>query len=185
MKNFGKLKSPKSFWLIVLILGITMMVVAGCGNDTNNENENENEEETAANGGENGIYQEDEIKIYFTEDTGTSFVKGYETREVERVTPEEAMEMFLDGPEDEDLYGIPEDVKLLGIEVEDEIAYVDFSSELLDIVLGHESEMVLVDTIVSTLTDFDGIEKVQILVEGETAESISGHVEINEPLERW
>ncbi len=184
LKNFKAGKSF-SFFVVVMLSLVFMFALGGCGNEAENK-EDEVKEETEINEEEadakEEIYKEGEIKLYFTEDTGASFVKSYEEKDVDRVTPKEAMEMLLEGPEDEELFGMSEDVSLLGLEIEEERAYVDFSQELLDISLGHEAEVVLVASIVYTLTQFDGIEEVQILVEGDTADTISGHVGIDEPL---
>ena len=45
-------------------------------------------------------------------------------------------------------------------------------------------ESLLLDSIVYTLTEFDTIDQVQILVEGKVIESIGGHVLSNRPLRR-
>jgi spore germination protein GerM len=45
-------------------------------------------------------------------------------------------------------------------------------------------EAYLVEAIVQTLTEFPEIETVQILVNGESIESIGGHILIKEPLRR-
>ncbi|MEW6230380.1 MAG: GerMN domain-containing protein, partial [Bacillota bacterium] len=49
---------------------------------------------------------------------------------------------------------------------------------------GSRNEELLVWSIVNTLTEFPGIYRVQILVDGKKEESIGGHVGIDVPLER-
>ena len=39
-------------------------------------------------------------------------------------------------------------------------------------------------SIVNTLTEFEEIKKVQLLVEGKKIESISGHLDLTKPVER-
>ena len=42
----------------------------------------------------------------------------------------------------------------------------------------------LIGSIVNTLTDFPEVEKVQILIEGASVETLSGHMDLSEPLTR-
>ncbi|ACB86042.1 GerMN domain-containing protein [Natranaerobius thermophilus] len=186
----SKILTSKFNKTVLLSISLALFLIfVGCASpeDEEQEPEENGEQENAENvaGEQNGIYKEDEIKLYFIKDTGTEFVKVSETRSVDKVTPEETMELFLEGPENEDYLGAgAADVSLLGVTMEEGLASVDFSKELYDMSLGHEPEARFVDSIVYTLTQFDEIEEIQILVEGETAEPISGHIDISEPLSR-
>ena len=65
------------------------------------------------------------------------------------------------------------------------IAYVDFNDKLVkNNTGGSTAEILLVAAIVNTLTEFHDIQKVQILVEGKKIDTISGHMDIGEPLSR-
>lgn len=80
---------------------------------------------------------------------------------------------------------VPQGAKLKHISIKDHIAYVDFSDKIIkNSTGGSASEMLLVGAIVNTLTEFSEIEKVQILVEGKQVGTISGHVDVSEPLSR-
>ena len=66
----------------------------------------------------------------------------------------------------------------------DGVAYVDFSRELRD---NHRSgtsaEMATVFAIVNSLTfNFDSIQRVCILIEGNERETLSGHIDLTRPL---
>lgn len=87
------------------------------------------------------------------------------------------------GPEGDGLYTlIPENVELLGVEVEDGTAFVDFSNEGLS--GGSMEETFTITQIVNSLTDLDTVDRVQFLVDGQKAETLMGHIEISEPFER-
>jgi len=118
--------------------------------------------------------------------TDTDFKLGREIRTVNReLGPQELLEELLKGPQDMKLTRIiPESTKLLDLWVEDEIAYVNFSSDISDANYGSATEGVLLSSIVWTLTQLEEIEAVQILVEGKIVESIAGHISTATPLRR-
>lgn len=88
------------------------------------------------------------------------------------------------GPEKENLSPtIPEGTRLISLDVVNKIAFVNFSREIqLRHWGGTTGELITVTSIVITLTQLEGIEKVQILVEGQRLETLLGHVYIFEPL---
>jgi len=97
-----------------------------------------------------------------------------------------AMELLVAGTKDAQLVSvIPAGTKLKHISIKDKIAYVDFNDKLVkNNTGGSTSEMLLVAAIVNTLTEFNDIQKVQIMVEGKKIDTISGHMDIGEPLSR-
>jgi len=117
---------------------------------------------------ENGTADEDKItlNLYFANSDKTAILA--EKREINtdgRDDVRAAMEALIDGPTDQSLKRtIPEDARLIDVDVDDGTAVVNFSRELLN-----ENGMVGIiekASIVNTLTDIDGIRKVKILVEG-------------------
>jgi outer membrane lipoprotein-sorting protein len=130
--------------------------------------------------------EEGTIELYFMKVTDTSFELDLETRSVDgRLGARELLEELLKGPQDQSLSRIiPEETRLLDVRVENGIAYADFSAEITKGNFGAGTEGVLVSSIVWTLTQFEEIEAVQILVEGQVLESLAGHVSISEPLRR-
>ncbi len=97
-----------------------------------------------------------------------------------------AMEILLAGTKNPNLVSVmPKGTKLRNISVKDGIAYIDFDEKLIkNNTGGSASEILLVAAIVNTLTEFPNIEKVQILVEGKKIDTISGHMDVGEPLSR-
>ena len=128
----------------------------------------------------------DTLELFFMEVTETSFKMAGETRSFSQDPDARGlMEALLNGPKDEDLSRIiPDNTRLLDLRVEDGIAYVDFSNEITAAHYGGETEGVLIDSIVWTLTQLDEINAVQLLIEGEVTDTIGGHMSISKPLTR-
>lgn len=98
-----------------------------------------------------------------------------------------ALELLTKGPAPETGLErlIPEGTRVLGVSTSGDLATADFSSEIRTrFPGGSRTEELLAWSIVNTLTEFPGIARVQILIEGKKEESIGGHVGIDAPLER-
>lgn len=79
---------------------------------------------------------------------------------------------------------IPPGARPLGANVEDGVATVDFSREIVERHWGGSTgELMTVYGIVNTLTAVPGIHRVRILVEGKPVETLAGHVDLTQPLE--
>ena len=65
---------------------------------------------------------------------------------------------------------IPENTRLLGYSLDDELLKVDFSKEFLDISLDDEDK--LIQSIVYSLTTLDEVSKIMIFIEGERLDSL-------------
>lgn len=74
---------------------------------------------------------------------------------------------------------IPTSIKLLGVEVSNGTAFVNFSQEGL--FGGSMEEYFTVNQIVGSLLELNNIDRVQFLIDGEKAESLMGHFDISEP----
>lgn len=80
---------------------------------------------------------------------------------------------------------IPENSALLSIEVTDQIAYLNFNEDFQFNSLGREGYLAQVKQIVYTATEIEGIEQVQILIEGKRLEFLGADgIYIGEPLSR-
>jgi len=97
-----------------------------------------------------------------------------------------AIELLVAGTKNAELVSVmPTGTQLRHISIKNKVAYVDFNDKLVkNNTGGSASEMLLVAAIVNTLTEFHDIEKVQIMVEGKKIDTISGHMDIGEPLSR-
>lgn len=90
---------------------------------------------------------------------------------------------LIKGPEDTDKLStvIPSTVKLIGVEVADGTAFVNFAQE--GMYGGSLQEIFTIDQIVTSLTDLNSVDRVQFLIDGKVAESLMGHISIDEPFE--
>jgi hypothetical protein len=83
---------------------------------------------------------------------------------------------------------LPAETEVLGVTVEDDLITIDFNANLRDnFIGGSSSEALLVEGIVNTVTDISdeyADHKVQFLIDGETFESIGGHLSAEEPFKR-
>ena len=80
---------------------------------------------------------------------------------------------------------IPKKAKLHSVKVQNGTATVDFSKELQQNFSGGSTgEEMLVGSIVDTLTEFPEVQNVQILIDGAKVETLSGHMDLSEPLAR-
>lgn len=79
---------------------------------------------------------------------------------------------------------LPASVKLKGVKIRDGVATVDLSQALVDDFQGGSGVAQLaIDSIVNTVCAVDGIQTVQILVEGQTVSDFAGVLSLAEPLE--
>lgn len=80
---------------------------------------------------------------------------------------------------------VPIGTKVLGLRIDaNGTAYADFSEEIAKKTQGSYSEMMMCYAIANTLTEFPEIQRVQIMVEGRKVVSLSGHMDLEDPLTR-
>ncbi len=110
-----------------------------------------------------------------------------ETRTVtydDEVCLEEAVvRALMDGPEDDENLstGFPDSVQLIGVSVLDGTAYVNFSSDGLG--GGSMQESYVISQTVQSLGELGSVQRVQFLVDDQEAESLMGHISIEDPIE--
>ena len=81
-----------------------------------------------------------------------------------------------------DLFPPGTDVR--SVKVEGDTATVDFNQNFASQGQGSFTERMMVNAVVCTLTEFPEIKKVKFLVEGKDIDTISGHMDLLEPLKR-
>lgn len=124
------------------------------------------------------------ILIYFSDDQA-QYMKG-EYRTISNDDPvKNAVNELLKGPYSANLYAlIPEGTKLLNVEIKNNVAYVDFSTDILKGATGGSIlQRFIIYTIVNTLTEIDEVDAVQILIDGKNVGTF-GDFEISAPLYR-
>ena len=129
-----------------------------------------------------------EVVIYFSDSEGEYLVG--EKREISKKNEvkEEAKEAIVElikGPKSKLIPTLPPRTKLLTLQINDAgLAKVNFSSALSkDHPGGSSAEMMTVYSIVNSLSlNFPQIKRVQILIGGEPAETIRGHLSLEQPI---
>lgn len=128
------------------------------------------------------------VKVYFASEDGTKLVAT--TKPTAQDAPDKyaaAIQTLLAGSKESGVVTvIPVKTKLRSVNVENGVAYVDFSGELVkNFNGGSTGEIMLVGSIVNTLTEFPEVKAVQILINGAKVETIAGHMDLSEPLRRF
>jgi germination protein M len=97
-----------------------------------------------------------------------------------------AIEELIKGPTTPGLYPtIPNGTKLKSIKIENGTAVVDFSKEFKENHPGGSAgELITINSIVNTLTEFTSIKNVKFLIEGKENETLAGHVIFDQPFTR-
>ncbi len=130
------------------------------------------------------------VKLYFSSKDGMYLVK--EEHKIDRLDDrlEQAkavINALIKGPESKDLFPtVPDGTQLKVLYLHNDIAYVDFSEELITKHIGGSSaEIHTIFSIVNTLTfNFPKIKYVQILVEGKEIETLAGHIDTTMPFKQ-
>ncbi|MDD2573034.1 MAG: GerMN domain-containing protein [Bacillota bacterium] len=94
-----------------------------------------------------------------------------------------AVEELIKGPRDENMgVVIPSRIKLIDVEVADDIAYVNFASSGMS--GGSMEEFFLISSVIMTLTELENVESIQFLVDGKKPETLMGHIYTMDPMDR-
>lgn len=112
-----------------------------------------------------------------------------EVREVDvvgRRYAQTAIEELIKGPTMPGLYPtIPNGTKLRSIKIENSTAIVDFSKEFKENHPGGSAgELMTINSIVNTLTEFPSVKSVKFLIDGKENETLAGHVVFDQPFTR-
>lgn len=131
-------------------------------------------------------YQTTRLTLYFTDKDGEKLVK--EEMEVKYNTnmsrEKLIVEKLMDGPKTSGVYPTLNPMAtVLGVTSRDGICYVNFDSEFLNSVYDVDPEVVIY-SLVNSLSEAKGIEKVQITVNGETDVRYMEMVDLSNPLEK-
>jgi len=132
------------------------------------------------------------VTLYFVNDeyiqTGNESLEKlipeeWEMEELHISVEEAIVRGLMEGPKTEGLRTvIPATAKLLGVEVKDGTAFVNFAYEGLS--GGSLEETYTINQIVASLTELDTVDRVQFLLDGEKGDSLMGHYGIAEPFEK-
>ncbi len=189
-------------FLVVSLSMLLILSLAACSNNNNEVNEPENPiNETPIENPDNGNEPEPaenytkEVTLYFANndyvETGNEEYDWLieEKREInyEGTTLEEAIvRELMKGPVDTENMstGFPSTVKLIDVTVDqDKTCYVNFAQDGL--YGGSMEESYIIAQVVNSLVGLDSVDRVQFLVDGKPAETLMGHISIEEPFESF
>lgn len=94
-----------------------------------------------------------------------------------------ALELLIQGPPPGSfLHGpVPANTRILDLNISDGLATVNFSQEITG-VGGSRSEALLLAAIANTLAQFETVDRIQILVDGQKT-SVGGHIDASDPIQ--
>ena len=181
----------------ILVLALTLlcaMVLAGCDEQKQGEagsktvvSSSSSSSSSASSSSQSGSKaQLVNIKVYYPDENATGLVAVEKSIKDTDNKYQAAVEALMAGTDKKGLDNVfPKKAKLLQVTVSGKVAKVDFSRELQkNFVGGSTGEEMLVGSVVNTLTEFPEIQKVQILVDGQEVETLSGHMDLSQPLPR-
>lgn len=181
----------------ILVLALTLlcaMVLAGCDEQKQGEagsktvvSSSSSSSSSFSSSSQSGFKDQlVNIKVYYPDENATGLVAVEKSIKDTDNKYQAAVEALMAGTEKKGLANVfPKKAKLLQVTVSGKVAKVNFSRELQkNFVGGSTGEEMLVGSVVNTLTEFPEIQKVQILVDGQEVETLSGHMDLSQPLPR-
>jgi len=134
------------------------------------------------------LVEKKEVLLYFSDSEGEYLIAEKRPILKKNEVKEEAKETILElikGPKGKLIPTLPPRTKLLTLQINDAgVAKVNFSSALSkDHPGGSSAEMMTVYSIVNSLAlNFPQIKRVQILIDGKSIETITGHLSLKQPI---
>ena len=127
------------------------------------------------------------VTLFFADQSGDGLVR--EGREIDASADltesvEAVVEELISGPVGDHAPVLPYNTQIRKVQVQDELALVDFGRELVDgLPAGSSAEMTAVYAVVDTIAiNFPQIKKVRFTVDGENVATLKGHLDLRAPL---
>ncbi|MFO7815536.1 MAG: GerMN domain-containing protein [Halanaerobiales bacterium] len=133
--------------------------------------------------GTNLIVKEETVDLYFS--TEDAMYLEPENRTIRgRNLYKEVLNELIEGPTDSDLAKtLPKETKVLNISRNNGTIQVDFSKDIIENHWGGSAgERLTVYSIVNTLAQFDEVDQVEILIDGDKVDTLVGHMDLSRPL---
>ena len=147
--------------ILCIIAAVCVLVCTACTNNASVEPQKDKANETQDP-------QIIETTLYFSDEQAISLVG--ETREFDAKTDNLAklvMHEIIKGPESENLINlIPEGTTLNAVSVDDGLCTVDLSMDFIEKAYGTLTDTLCVYSIVNSLSELEGVDEVQFLIDG-------------------
>ena len=128
------------------------------------------------------------IKVYFPDDAGINLVAVDRTVEIKNDAEKyfAAVNSLINYPGEKDLTVIfPKNAKINSVTFKNGTAFVDFDKNIKKSFAGGSTgEELLVNSVVKTLTEFPEVKQVRFLIDGKEIETLSGHMDLSEPIKK-
>ncbi|WP_196594429.1 GerMN domain-containing protein [Pectinatus sottacetonis] len=187
----------KQFKIVLFgLLVLTMVFIAGCGNNSQESAQQEQNNKITANGqvdqaNKNNVKKKvktQQITVYFPNENGEKLIAARRTIDLTKTDKyTAAVQELVKGPKTgEGIAIIPKQAKLLDVKLNSKgIAIVNFDKNLVKkFVGGSTGETMLVGSVVDTLTNFPEVKSVEFFVEGKQLDTLSGHLDLTTPITR-
>ncbi len=181
---------------LVAVLMLIVLVPSGCGdNDNTDGNQNPNTAQgdkgktsnQTGDGSDQPAQNQQKVTFYFSDEQAMYLLPEERTiTKGDKSLEAAVIQDLINGPEKDGLVRtIPEGTKLISITVVNGVANVNFSKEFQSKHWGGSAgETMTLYSVVNSLGELTGIEKVQFLLEGEKKESIlNGNMDTTVPIE--
>jgi germination protein M len=181
------------FLAVVCLVVLTIIALAGCKPEPEKKTtkkvtakQDADSKESQKTKGQEDKPKTKTVNVYFSDANSEYLVP--EQREVfdSTTATENTLEELVKGPKEEGhLATIPEGTEIKGVTVSGEVVAVNFSRAFVDNHPGGSaSELMTVYSVVDTVTEVAGVDRVRFLVEGQALESLAGHLDLTQPIER-
>jgi len=132
--------------------------------------------------------QTEKVVLYFADDQAMYLEPEFRDVKTGDNLPHTIVEEIVKGPAEQGHFPtLPKTTRVLSVEVNQGIAYVNLSADFeRDYPGGTTGEAMALGSIIRSLTELENINAVQFLIEGKKVDVLAkGHVELNMPLERY
>ncbi len=164
--------------LLLFLLSAVLVLCVACAPDTASKGNKEKTEPIPAT---------TSLTVYKVNDNYDKLVKSVVEVKLDKDKPTLAVQELLNAKDDGKTVNLwaKNNVQLLGVTVgEQGVATVNFSKELKKIRGGSAMELLLVYSVVNTLTELPEVKSVRFVVEGKPIATITGHMDLTEPITR-
>lgn len=188
-----KMMKKSSLLLLTFVL-LFALTLAGCGPQGEQE-KNQNPEpkagvEKQGDADQEPEEQEVELTLYFSDDQAMYLVPTKEKAMVADTSTatlaKVIVEKLIAGPDKDSLQPtIPAEADLLSVKVDNKIAVLNFNQAFVDKHPGGSTgESMTIYSLTNSLTELEGIDKVAFQVEGQSIETLKGHMDLTQPVTR-
>ncbi|MBA7585634.1 hypothetical protein ES708_27620 [subsurface metagenome] len=132
--------------------------------------------------------EKQKVRLYFS-DLNERFLIPEERYITKEKSPDDTVralvEALIEGPHTDLVETFPGETVLRGVAVKNSVAYIDFGRNLIDLHPGGSaSEMMTIYSLTNTVTiNVPSVKKVTILIDGNSLETIKGHIDASRPFE--